>query len=88
MPGRMHSLEGITGRKSVNMNMEDPMKMKVDQFKCGGIGICVKECPQGFRFQPGSKKAIVVPDQVPPSLEPKCREVVKMCPNRAIIMEE
>ena len=35
------------------------MRVKVDQLKCGTIGICVKECPQVFRFQPGSKKATV-----------------------------
>ena len=33
------------------------MKIEVDQNKCGTIGICVKECPEVFRFQEGSKKA-------------------------------
>ncbi|MFW6115314.1 MAG: ferredoxin [Thermodesulfobacteriota bacterium] len=64
------------------------MKAKVDQVKCGTIGICVKECPQVFRFQPGSKKATVVVNAVPADLQQKCREVARMCPNGAIIIEE
>jgi len=64
------------------------MRAKVDQLKCETIGICVKECPQVFRFQPGSKKATVIVDEIPPALEQKCREVAKMCPNEAIIIQE
>jgi ferredoxin len=64
------------------------MKARVDQMKCETIGICVKECPQVFRFQPGSKKATVIVDEIPPALEEKCRQVAKMCPTEAIIIEE
>ena len=64
------------------------MRVKVDQLKCETIGICVKECPQVFRFQPGSKKATVIVDSIPSELERKCREVARMCPNEAIIIEE
>jgi ferredoxin len=64
------------------------MKAKVDQMKCETIGICVKECPQVFRFQPGSKKATVIVDEIPPALEEKCRQVARMCPAEAIITQE
>ena len=64
------------------------MRGRVDQLKCGTIGICVKECPQVFRFQPGSKKATVIADEIPPALEEKCRKVARMCPNEAIIIQE
>jgi ferredoxin len=64
------------------------MKARVDQMKCATIGICVKVCPQVFRFQPGSKKATVIVDEIPSALEPKCREVAARCPSEAIIIEE
>jgi ferredoxin len=64
------------------------MKVKVDQMKCDTSGICVKECPQVFRFQEGSKRATVVPDEIPPELEQKCREVATMCPTNAIILSD
>lgn len=64
------------------------MRARVDQLKCETIGICVKECPQVFRFQPGSKKATVIVDEIPPVLEEKCRKVARMCPNEAISIEE
>jgi ferredoxin len=64
------------------------MRAKVDQLKCETIGICVKELPHIFRFQPGSKKATVIVDEIPPALEEKCRKVARMCPNEAISIEE
>jgi len=64
------------------------MRAKVDQLKCETIGMCVKECPQVFRFQTGSKRATVIVDEIPPGLEQKCREVARMCPSEAIIIEE
>ncbi|MDY6910676.1 MAG: ferredoxin [Thermodesulfobacteriota bacterium] len=64
------------------------MKVAVDQMKCGTIGICVKECPEVFRFQEGSKKAVAVLDEIPPRLHGKCREVARRCPNEAIVITE
>lgn len=64
------------------------MKVEVDQLKCGTIGICVMECPEVFRFQEGSKKAEVILKEIPPGLQQKCRELVRKCPNDAIIIEE
>ncbi len=62
------------------------MKVEVDQRKCDTTGICVKECPDVFRFQEGSKKASVIFDVIPLGLQQKCREVAKMCPNNAIVI--
>ncbi|MBN1225470.1 MAG: ferredoxin [Deltaproteobacteria bacterium] len=72
----------------LEINKEVTMRARVDQLKCETIGICVKKCPQVFRFEPGSKKATVIVDEIPPGLEKKCREVANMCPSRAIIIEE
>ncbi|MBN1625344.1 MAG: ferredoxin [Deltaproteobacteria bacterium] len=65
------------------------MRMIVDQIKCGTAGMCVKTCPEVFRFQEGSKKAIALFDIIPPSLERKALEAARLCPNKAIftIME-
>jgi ferredoxin len=67
---------------------EGLMKIEVDQVKCDMTGICVKECPQVFRFQEGSKKAAVVLDEIPLELEQKCRDVAGLCPSDAIIIRE
>lgn len=64
------------------------MKVEVDQMKCDTTGICVKECPQVFRFQEGSKRATVMLDEIPPKLEQKCREVANMCPTNAIVLSD
>jgi ferredoxin len=64
------------------------MKVEVDQMKCGTSGICVMECPEVFRFQEGSKRATVLLEEIPPELELKCRELVRKCPNNAIIIKE
>jgi ferredoxin len=64
------------------------MKVEVDQMKCDTTGICVKECPQVFRFQEGSKRATVMLDEIPPELEQKCREVANMCPTNAIVLSD
>jgi ferredoxin len=60
------------------------MKAEVDQVKCGTIGVCVKLCPQVFRFHPGDKKAYVRVDEIPPEYEDKCIEAARKCPNNAI----
>ncbi len=62
------------------------MKVEVDQKKCDTTGVCVKECPEVFRFQEGSKKATVISEAIPLGLQEKCIEVAKMCPNNAIVV--
>ncbi|MBN1755390.1 ferredoxin [bacterium] len=64
------------------------MRVKVDQVKCGTAGICVQECPEIFRFQSGSKKAMAMPGDIPWELEQKIRRVARLCPNNAILIIE
>lgn len=60
------------------------MKAEVDPVKCGTVGICVRICPEVFRFRPGDKKAFVRLDEIPPEYREKCREAARKCPNGAI----
>ena len=62
------------------------MKVEVDQMKCGTAGMCVKICPEVFRFQEGSKKAKVMMDPVPAAFHEKCRRAARECPNNAVII--
>jgi ferredoxin len=62
------------------------MKVQVDQSKCGTVGLCVKACPEVFRFQEGSKKAAAFSGEVPSELEAKVLKAVNSCPNGAIVI--
>ena len=62
------------------------MRVSVIQNKCGTAGMCVKTCPEVFRFQEGSKKAAVTIDEVPQHLEKKCLKAADSCPNKAIVV--
>jgi ferredoxin len=62
------------------------MRARVIQSKCGTVGMCVKTCPDVFRFQEGSKKATVLLDKIPPHLEQKCLKAADLCPNKAIVV--
>jgi ferredoxin len=64
------------------------MKVEVDPVKCETIGICVRECPSYFSFEPGSKKAVTPEGEVPPHLVEKVKRAVEKCPNRAIRIVE
>ncbi len=64
------------------------MKITVDQLKCDTSGICVKGCPDVFRFQEGSKKADVTMDEIPLELQAKCIEIAGQCPTGAIKIDE
>jgi ferredoxin len=76
------------GAEEVLIGEEEAMKVEVDQMKCGTVGFCVKECPEVFRFQEGSKKAAVIIGEIPPALQKKCRDAARKCPNAAITIEE
>lgn len=57
-------------------------------MKCGTAGMCVKICPEVFRFLEGSKRATVILDPIPAALYEKCRKAARECPNRAVIVTE
>ncbi len=61
------------------------MQVRVIQEKCNTAGMCVKLCPEVFRFQEGSKKAQVIMDKIPSHLVDKCIKAVDSCPNQAIV---
>ncbi|MBW1981366.1 MAG: ferredoxin [Deltaproteobacteria bacterium] len=62
------------------------MRAMVDPRRCDVAGICVKVCPEIFRFHEGSKKAYVIKSEIPRNLEQKCLEAANKCPNKAIII--
>jgi len=62
--------------------------IEVDQIKCQTAGLCVKACPEVFRFQEGSKKATVILKEIPYNLREKCLEAARKCPNEAISIRE
>ncbi len=64
------------------------MKVEVDQVRCSTAGMCVKICPEVFRFQEGSKKAIAIPGDIPPELVQKCIKAATSCPNEAIVIKD
>ena len=62
------------------------MKVCVNQAKCETAGICVKICPEIFKFEAGSNKAVAMMTEVPEYLEDKCREAYRKCPLKAICL--
>lgn len=60
------------------------MKAYVDQVKCRSVGTCVQLCPSVFRFEPGSKKAIVQVREIPEGEVRRCVQAAERCPERAI----
>lgn len=64
------------------------MLIYIDQRKCQTIGICVRECPEIFRFQTGSKKAMITTKIIPEKYMKKCREIATKCPTGAIIIRD
>jgi ferredoxin len=63
------------------------MKVIVDQLKCRTAALCVKECPDVFRFQEGSKRAEVRMDEIPLRHQDCCIKAAKLCPNGAIAVK-
>lgn len=64
------------------------MKVEVDQMKCDTTGLCVKTCPEVFRFQEGSKKATVILDPIPVAYWEKCLKAARECPKKAVIIQK
>lgn len=64
------------------------MKVCIDQTRCETAGICVQLCPQIFRFEPGSNKAVAVTPEVPREYESRCRDAAHRCPVQAICLTE
>ena len=59
------------------------MKVHVDPNVCAGFGVCLGLCPEVFEMHDDGY-AIVVVDEIPPTLEESVRQAVNQCPARAI----
>ena len=60
------------------------MQVIVDQTRCETAGICVKQCPAVFAFEPGSKKARAVEGEIPKDCEAAVLQIALACPAGAI----
>ena len=62
------------------------MKARVDAELCACYGICVDICPEVFELNEDSAK--VERDTVPAKYEEACVEAARLCPMKAISVEE
>ncbi|MDF3341606.1 ferredoxin [Mycolicibacterium septicum] len=61
------------------------MKVRVDDDRCGGHGVCVAVCPDVFALtDDGYAEALV--DEVPAELVTAVREAVAGCPEHAVTL--
>ena len=59
------------------------MKVKVDEDRCRGHGMCLTFCPEVFEITDDGW-AVADPGEVPAELAGAVREAVENCPERAI----
>ena len=59
------------------------MKVKVDEDRCAGHGMCLTLCPEVFDLTDDGW-AVAVDEEVPEAAEPGARAAIENCPERAI----
>jgi ferredoxin len=59
------------------------MKVKVDEDRCRGHGMCITFCPEVFEITDDGW-AVATPGEVPEGLEGSVRDAIENCPERAI----
>ncbi|OBB21943.1 ferredoxin [Mycolicibacterium peregrinum] len=59
------------------------MKVRVDEDRCAGHGMCLTLCPEVFEMSDDGW-AVADPEEVPAGLEAAAREAIQNCPERAI----
>ena len=59
------------------------MKVRVDEDRCRGHGMCTTLCPEVFVINDDGYAEVVVPE-VPPEFEASAREAIECCPEQAI----
>ncbi|MDT5010775.1 MAG: ferredoxin [Mycobacterium sp.] len=59
------------------------MKVRVDEDRCRGHGMCTTLCPEVFVINDDGYAEVVVPE-VPPGFEDSAREAIECCPEQAI----
>jgi ferredoxin len=60
------------------------MKVKVDEDRCAGHGMCLTLCPDVFEMTDDGW-AVADPSEVPPGLESAAKDAIANCPEQAII---
>lgn len=60
------------------------MKVKVDEDRCRGHGMCLTLCPDVFSMTDDGY-AVADPSEVPAGLEDAAQEAIDNCPEQAIV---
>ena len=64
------------------------MELYIDQNRRESNGKCIREYPQLFRFQEGTKKAVVINPNLPERYWRKYTQIAGICPVRAIRIQK
>jgi ferredoxin len=59
------------------------MKVRVDEERCRGHGVCCSVCPEVFAINDDGYAEVLVPE-VPPELYDAANEAIDSCPESAI----
>ncbi len=60
------------------------MKVRVDDDRCGGHGVCVGICPEVFTLTDDGYAVVAIDGEVPAEFEAGVTEAVAACPEHAI----
>jgi len=63
------------------------VKVIVDYDLCEANAICMRECPEVFRVEEDDTLSVLMED-VPESLQEKCRQAERLCPRQAIRLDD
>lgn len=64
------------------------MRVTVDQTKCNAYANCVMEAPEVFELDDATGLAVVTQDSPPEELRAKVEAAARLCPVRAISVED
>lgn len=62
------------------------MKVVIDYDLCEANAVCMKQAPEVFRVEDDDTLTILI-ENIPPELEDKVNEAVRLCPRQAIKLE-
>ena len=60
------------------------MRVRVDEERCAGHGVCTITCPEVFTLTEHGY-SVADPSEVPAALETKVNEAIANCPEHAIV---